>query len=124
MSPLRDYPVYHGKAWHSPSPSPPSEEPGTILFETERLVVRRLLPSGAPAMALAGNDPSVAANLRSRFPSPYHPHLTQVGVHLFFLLTQGCFFFFFFENCRYQSMFNVEEGRGLISFFRQQVEIQ
>ncbi|KAH7023178.1 acyl-CoA N-acyltransferase [Ilyonectria destructans] len=53
------------------SPSPPSEEPGTVLFETDRLFMRRFLISDAPTIAALGNDPSVAANLRNRFPSPY-----------------------------------------------------
>lgn len=53
------------------SPSPPSPEPGTILLETRRLIIRRYLPSDAPAMAEAANDTAVAYNLRDRFPSPY-----------------------------------------------------
>lgn len=53
------------------SPSPPSEEPGTVLFETERLIVRRYFLSDAPSMALIANDPAVAAHLRATFPSPY-----------------------------------------------------
>ncbi|KAH7170788.1 acyl-CoA N-acyltransferase [Dactylonectria macrodidyma] len=53
------------------SPSPPSEAPGTVLFETERLIVRRYLMSDAPSMSATANDPAVAVNLRNRFPSPY-----------------------------------------------------
>lgn len=54
-----------------PSPNPPSAEPGAFLFETERLLIRRYLPSDAPLLAAAANHPSVAANLRDGFPSPY-----------------------------------------------------
>lgn len=53
------------------SPSPPSEEAGTILLETERLIIRRYFLSDAPAMAETGNDTLVTANLRAGFPSPY-----------------------------------------------------
>ncbi|KOS22716.1 putative N-acetyltransferase [Escovopsis weberi] len=53
------------------SPSPPSPEPGTVLLETERLIIRRLLPSDAPAMAFAANHTVVFNNLRDRMPSPY-----------------------------------------------------
>ncbi|RGP80410.1 n-acetyltransferase p20 [Fusarium longipes] len=53
------------------SPSPPSEEQGTILVETERLIIRRYYLSDATAMAIAANNKSVAANLRNAFPSPY-----------------------------------------------------
>ncbi|KAF7543485.1 hypothetical protein G7Z17_g10703 [Cylindrodendrum hubeiense] len=53
------------------SPSPPSEEPGTVLFETERLIIRRYLLSDAPNTSALANDLSVAYNLRDRFPSPY-----------------------------------------------------
>lgn len=53
------------------SPSPPSEEAGTILLETERLIIRRYFLSDAPAMAETGNDTLVAANVRASFPSPY-----------------------------------------------------
>lgn len=53
------------------SPSPPSAEPGTLLLETDRLLLRRHLPSDAPSLAAAANHASIAANLRSGFPSPY-----------------------------------------------------
>ncbi|KAM5355715.1 hypothetical protein ACJ41O_002361 [Fusarium nematophilum] len=55
-----------------PSSSPPSEEPGTVLFETERLIIRRYFLSDASAMAAEANNTAVSANLRARFPSPYH----------------------------------------------------
>lgn len=54
-----------------PSPNPPSPSPGTVLFQTDRLLIRRYLPSDAPALAAAGNDPLVAYNLSDRFPHPY-----------------------------------------------------
>ncbi|KAH6974846.1 acyl-CoA N-acyltransferase [Ilyonectria destructans] len=54
------------------SPSPPSEKPGTVVLETERLIIRRYFTSDAPAMAAEANNTNVAANLRARFPSPYH----------------------------------------------------
>ncbi|KAF4466899.1 n-acetyltransferase p20 [Fusarium albosuccineum] len=53
------------------SPSPPSEEMGTVLLETERLIIRRYYLSDAPAMAEIGNDTAVSAYMRARFPSPY-----------------------------------------------------
>ncbi|KAH7162903.1 acyl-CoA N-acyltransferase [Dactylonectria estremocensis] len=53
------------------SASPPSEEPGTVLFETERLIVRRYLMSDAPNMSATANHPAVAVNMRNRFPFPY-----------------------------------------------------
>ncbi|KAL4730351.1 hypothetical protein ACLX1H_002385 [Fusarium chlamydosporum] len=53
------------------SPSPPSEEQGTVLLETERLIVRRFYLSDAAAMADAANNKSIAVNMRNTFPSPY-----------------------------------------------------
>ncbi|KAM0564451.1 hypothetical protein ACHAPJ_000664 [Fusarium lateritium] len=53
------------------SPSPPSEEPGTKLLETERLIIRRYVLSDAVAMAKAANNTAIAANMRAGFPSPY-----------------------------------------------------
>lgn len=53
------------------SDSPPSSEPGAIILETERLVLRRAITSDALAMATAGNYPEVTFNMRDRFPSPY-----------------------------------------------------
>ena len=53
------------------SPNPPSADPGTLLVETNRLLIRRHLPSDIPALAAAANHPSIAANLRDGFPSPY-----------------------------------------------------
>ncbi|KAL7953186.1 acyl-CoA N-acyltransferase [Trichoderma compactum] len=53
------------------SPSPPSNEPGTVLLETSNLLIRRWHPSDAPALALAANHPSITPNLRDRFPMPY-----------------------------------------------------
>ncbi|KAM0238833.1 hypothetical protein ACHAP5_008576 [Fusarium lateritium] len=53
------------------SPSPPSEEQGTILVETERLIVRRYFVSDAAAMTQAANNKNIAANMRNTFPSPY-----------------------------------------------------
>ncbi|KAG9257889.1 acyl-CoA N-acyltransferase [Emericellopsis atlantica] len=56
---------------HLPSPNPPSTEPGTILLETERLVLRRPLPSDAPLLVAAANHKETAAFMTDRFPSPY-----------------------------------------------------
>lgn len=53
------------------SPSPPSNEPGTVLIETPNLIIRRWHTADAPALAAAANFPSIAANLRDRFPMPY-----------------------------------------------------
>lgn len=53
------------------SPSPPSSEPGAVLFETERLVVRRYKLEDAQALAEAGNYLEVSNAMRDRFPSPY-----------------------------------------------------
>ena len=55
------------------SPSPPGTEPGTILFETDRLIVRRYLLADAPALAKAGNYVQIWDNMTDRFPSPYTP---------------------------------------------------
>ncbi|KAH0528756.1 hypothetical protein TsFJ059_003574 [Trichoderma semiorbis] len=54
-----------------PSPCPPSTEPGTILVETERVIIRRYLTSDAPALALAANHDQVASFMSDRFSSPY-----------------------------------------------------
>lgn len=53
------------------SPSPPGVEPGTVLVETERLIVRRYLPTDAPALAEAANYRAVWEKMTDRFPSPY-----------------------------------------------------
>ncbi|GFP55375.1 hypothetical protein ACSS6W_009313 [Trichoderma asperelloides] len=53
------------------SPALPSNEPGTVLVETANLIIRRWSISDAPALAKAANYPSVAENLRDRFPMPY-----------------------------------------------------
>ncbi|KAF5023918.1 hypothetical protein F66182_4040 [Fusarium sp. NRRL 66182] len=54
------------------SPCPPSETPGTKLFETDRLIIRRFHLDDAAAMARAANNTAIAANMRARFPSPYN----------------------------------------------------
>ncbi|KAL6868584.1 acyl-CoA N-acyltransferase [Trichoderma novae-zelandiae] len=54
-----------------PSPCPPSSNPGTVLVETERLIIRRYLISDAPALALAANHEQVASYMSDRFASPY-----------------------------------------------------
>lgn len=54
-----------------PSVSPPSAEPGTILLETERVIMRRYLPTDAAGLATAANYTEVSINLRDGFPSPY-----------------------------------------------------
>ncbi|KAL7937068.1 acyl-CoA N-acyltransferase [Trichoderma chlorosporum] len=48
-----------------------SNEPGTVLLNTGNLIIRRWQPSDAPALAAAANYPSIAPNLRDRFPMPY-----------------------------------------------------
>jgi RimJ/RimL family protein N-acetyltransferase len=53
------------------SPSPPSEEPGTLLVETDRLIIRRYHLSDAHVLASAANNNAIATNLRNTFPSPY-----------------------------------------------------
>lgn len=54
-----------------PSPCPPSSEPGTVLVETERLIIRRYSISDAPALASAANHEEVASYMSDRFASPY-----------------------------------------------------
>lgn len=51
--------------------SPVSTEPGAFLLETDRLILRRVSISYAPALASAGNHAAVARNLRNGFPFPY-----------------------------------------------------
>lgn len=53
------------------SPNPPDTAPGTVLVETDRLIVRRYLPTDAPALAEAGNHIEVWEYMTDRFPSPY-----------------------------------------------------
>ncbi|QPC74853.1 hypothetical protein HYE68_005605 [Fusarium pseudograminearum] len=67
------------------SPSPPSEEPGTILVETKRIIIRRYHMSDAPVLASAANNKAIAANLRNTFPSPYTLSDAQN-----FLANMGC----------------------------------
>lgn len=55
------------------STSPPSTEPGAVLVETDRLIVRRFLLTDATALAEAGNHVQVWENMTDRFPSPYIP---------------------------------------------------
>jgi ribosomal-protein-alanine N-acetyltransferase len=45
--------------------------PGTVILETERLIIRRQTMADAPDLAAAANYEAVAADLRDRFPSPY-----------------------------------------------------
>ncbi|KAL7793001.1 acyl-CoA N-acyltransferase [Trichoderma ceciliae] len=54
-----------------PSTSPPSSDPGTILVETERLIIRRYFISDAPALAIAANHEDVARYMSDRFASLY-----------------------------------------------------
>ncbi|OAA42608.1 acetyltransferase [Metarhizium rileyi] len=53
------------------SPNPPSPEPGTVLLETPRLLLRRYTPCDAPALSSAADHTEVAATLSDRFASPY-----------------------------------------------------
>lgn len=46
-------------------------EPGAVLYETERLLVRRYILSDAEALAAAANFPSITNHIRDGFPSPY-----------------------------------------------------
>lgn len=51
--------------------SPVNLAPGTVLLETERLILRCYRLSDAPVLSEAANHPDVVYNLRDRFPSPY-----------------------------------------------------
>ncbi|POR30862.1 Uncharacterized protein TPAR_08957 [Tolypocladium paradoxum] len=51
-------------------PNPPSPEPGTALFGTERLIIRRYLPQTHPPWA-AADYPEVPNGMAHGFPSPY-----------------------------------------------------
>ena len=53
------------------SANPPSPEPGTTLFETNRLIFRRYSPSDAEALSACANFPQIWRCLSDRFPSPY-----------------------------------------------------
>lgn len=53
------------------SPNPPGAEPGAVLLETDRLLIRRYVAADAPLLAAAANHPSIGDGLRDRFPSPY-----------------------------------------------------
>ncbi|KAI5466239.1 acyl-CoA N-acyltransferase [Mariannaea sp. PMI_226] len=50
---------------------PLSDEPGTTLLETERLLIRRSAPSDAAALAAVANNPRIAGMMSDRFPHPY-----------------------------------------------------
>ncbi|KAJ6440540.1 acetyltransferase (GNAT) domain-containing protein [Purpureocillium lavendulum] len=53
------------------SPNPPGGEPGAVLVETERLLIRRYVLADAPRLAAAADHASIGDGLRDRFPSPY-----------------------------------------------------
>lgn len=53
------------------SPSPPGTAPGTVLVETDRLIIRRHVPTDALAHAKAANHIQVWESMTDRFPSPY-----------------------------------------------------
>lgn len=53
------------------SPNPPSPEPGTILFETNRLILRRWVLDDAEELSSIGNYKEVVKNMSHRFPYPY-----------------------------------------------------
>ncbi|KAK0392806.1 hypothetical protein NLU13_2301 [Sarocladium strictum] len=53
------------------SPHPPNPEPGAVLLETDRLILRRWRSSDAESLAQIGNYEEVAKNLSHRFPYPY-----------------------------------------------------
>lgn len=62
-----------------PNPSPPTESTPfpTPIATTPRITLRPFHPSDAPALALIANNPRVAYNLTSTWPSPYtldHAH--------------------------------------------------
>lgn len=50
--------------------NPPSPEPGTVLVETERLILRRYFASDAAAFAAAANYPEVIKTLSDRWTLP------------------------------------------------------
>lgn len=50
---------------------PVSSAPGTVLIETDRLIIRRYKFSDAQALATAANHEPVAVNLSDGFPHPY-----------------------------------------------------
>lgn len=60
-----------GPPYFVTSGSAPSNDPGTIAAETQRLILRRHLPSDAPGLTAAANHPSIGSQLRDGFPSPY-----------------------------------------------------
>ena len=49
----------------------PAAEAGTVLFETNRLIIRRFLLSDAPSLAVALNHKEVVMQLSDRFQYPY-----------------------------------------------------
>lgn len=49
----------------------PSPEPGTVLVETERLILRRLAPSDIDEFAECVNHPEVLENLSDHFSNPF-----------------------------------------------------
>ncbi|UNI15851.1 hypothetical protein JDV02_002344 [Purpureocillium takamizusanense] len=53
------------------SPNPPGGEPGAVLVETERLLIRRYVAADAQLLAAAADHASIGDGLRDRFPSPY-----------------------------------------------------
>ncbi|KAL2212683.1 acyl-CoA N-acyltransferase [Sarocladium strictum] len=53
------------------APNPPSVERGAILFETERLVLRRWKSDDGPDLHRIADYAEVAKNLSHRFPFPY-----------------------------------------------------
>ena len=50
---------------------PISTDPGTVIVETERLIIRRYLYTDAAALVPAANFAEIAANLRDGFPHPF-----------------------------------------------------
>lgn len=70
------------------SPSPPSPTPGTILFETDRLRIRRYLLSDASALIEAANHPELYANDETS--SPYTLEEAKVYVRSCLCLENPC----------------------------------
>ncbi|ROW18367.1 hypothetical protein VPNG_00191 [Cytospora leucostoma] len=52
-------------------PPPPSNDPPILTLP--RVTIRPYHPTDAPHSAHQANDPSIAANMRNTFPSPYSP---------------------------------------------------
>lgn len=59
---------------------PLSSEPGTVLLETERLILRRWKRGDEPHIPNVANYREIFRNLRDRFPSPYTPEEAEIFI--------------------------------------------